>query len=42
MLVRLLERWKVFVCDWFHGGGVVGYDCDGPFWECSKCKRVER
>lgn len=42
MRARLTERWKAFVCTWFHGGGQMCYDSDGLFWQCHKCKRVVR
>lgn len=42
MFATLIERWKVFVCGWFHGGGEINCDCDGVFWRCRKCGRVVR
>ncbi len=41
-VARLLDLWRGFVCDWFHGGGNIGYDYDGIYWKCCKCKRVVR
>lgn len=42
MLARLIERWKVFLCSWFHDGGDICCDCDGLYWQCRTCKRVVR